>query len=218
MGGSGLNENVGKLKNKTFMNYDVTLELTRKKLIEAGDPQEMADKSGTTYLPEKQVFQVPFLGQEYLVSYPSGEVTLPGGVDVPVPHQIAIIHYLITAEGEPLRHKWISFKELPSGQIYISPFNNRVSKPLLQIFGQEPASLLKAAAAMGGKQESMGDASVTIPVFPMVSVTYLIWAGDEEFPASATVLFDESAPFYLPTEDYTVISSAIVFELKKKLQ
>ena len=135
--------------------------------------------------------------------------------EVPLDYQILILHYLSSAEGVPLKHQWISFKELPSGQIYINPFYNRAVRPLVKFFGQKPEALIKAGMALGGKEMDMGDASIQIPVFPMVNVAYIIWEGDDEFPASGNVLFDASAPNYLPTEDYAVLGGMIVFELKK---
>ncbi|MCL6560367.1 MAG: DUF3786 domain-containing protein, partial [Firmicutes bacterium] len=53
------------------------------------------------------------------------------------------------------------------------------------------------------------------PFFPLVPVTYVLWLGDDEFPASGTVLFDSTASTHLATEDYAFIAGMGVFELKK---
>lgn len=200
--------------NKSFMNLDLALEVAQKKLTKRR-PQEVIWQAAVKYDEIQKEFIVPFLGEEYHVKYPSGIVYHSLGEEVALVNQILILHYLNYAEGTPLHHKWISFKELPSGQIYINPFYNRAVRPLIRFFGNEPDFLIKAGLALGGKQENLGDASVTITVFPMVPVTYVIWRGDEELPPSGNVLFDESAPSYLPTEDYAVIGGMIVFELKK---
>ena len=86
---------------------------------------------------------------------------------------------------------------------------------MVKFFGQKPDALIKAGRALGGKEMDMGDASIQIPVFPMVNIAYIVWEGDDEFPASGNVLFDASAPNYLPTEDYAVQGGMIVFKLKK---
>lgn len=206
--------NNNKFKNKSFMNWDVTLQLAQKKFGEF-KPQNIAFRAGVKYLEREKEIIIPFLNGEYRVHYPSGEVYEAQGRELSIASKILILHYLNSAEGVPLKNQWISFKELPSGQIYINPFHNRAIRPLIKFFGEQPESLLKAGIALGGVKESFGDVSIRIPVFPMVPVIYVVWIGDEEFPASGNVLFDASAPNYLPTEDYAVLSGMVVFELKK---
>jgi hypothetical protein len=46
-------------------------------------------------------------------------------------------------------------------------------------------------------------------------VTFVLWGGDDEFPPSGNILFDSSAPQFLPTEDFAVLASLLVAELKR---
>jgi len=202
--------------NQSYMNWDVTLEIARGRLGDS-EPQNIARAAAVRYDAAAGEFVVPYLNQEHLVRYPSGEVYLPQGEEAPIVNKILILHYLEQAEGVPLHHKWISFKEIPGGQIYINPFYNRAIRPLIKLFGSDPQGLITAGSALGGKKESLGDASVVVPVFPMVPVAYVIWEGDEEFEPSGNILFDESAPHYLPLEDYAVIAGSAVFELRKQV-
>lgn len=203
-------------KNKTYLNMDVTLEMAQKEFAELAkdDPQHIAFRAGVGYLDEEDEFLVPFLNEEYRVRFPSGEV-YQQDKEVSLDKQILILHYLNSAEGVPLKHQWISFKELPSGQIYINPFHNRAIRPLVKYFGEQPEKLLKAGLALGGEKGDKGDASVIINIFPMVPIAYIIWLGDDEFPPAGNVLFDASASSYLPTEDYAVTGGMVVYELKK---
>ena len=61
-------------------------------------------------------------------------------------------------------------------------------------FGSNPKHLLEAGAELGGKAASHGDAAITIPTFPRLPVTVILWVGDLEFPARAQLLLDETAP------------------------
>jgi hypothetical protein len=212
----------GMFANKSYMNWDVTLEIAQRKLGEL-EPQHAASLAAVEYDAAGQEFTVPFINREYQVRYPSGEVCLPvpdgdpAQSEVQIATKILILHYLACAEGVPLHDKWISFKEIPGGQVYINPFYNRAIRPLIKIFGKDPQGLIAAGRALGGRKGDIGDASVVIPVFPMVPVAYVVWEGDEEFEPSGNILFDESAPSYLPLEDYAVIAGAVVFELRKQL-
>lgn len=201
-------------QNKGYMNWEATLELAQKVFSEK-KPYELACHVNVKYIESESEFILTFLNQEYRIKHPSGEVYRSGGEDVPIVNKILILHYLNSSKGIPVRNKWISFKELPSGQIYIDPFYNRAIRPLINIFGEKPEQMIKAGKILGGKEGGMGDASITIPAFPLVPVAYIIWRGDDEFPPSGNILFDESAPDHLPTEDYAVLASTIVFEMKK---
>lgn len=204
-------------KNKTYLNRDVTLELTKKdfqKNAADSEPQEIAMKAGVEYLEKESEFLVPCLNKEYRVRFPSGEICC-SDEEIQLDKQILILHYLNSAEGVPLKDQLISFKELPSGQIYINPFHGRAIRPLIKFFGERPEKFIKAGLALGGEKGDKGDVSVRINLFPRVPFLYVIWLGDDEFPASGNILLDASAPNYLPTEDYAVAGGMIVFELKK---
>lgn len=200
--------------NKGYMNLEATLELAQE-VFSKKKPLEVAHRLGVEYDEVKGEFILPFLNEEYRIKYPYGDVYRPGGRDVPLVNKILILHYLNSSKGVPLRNRWISFKELPFGQIYIDPFYNRAIRPLISFFGEKPECMIDAGRALGGREGEIGDVSVVIPAFPLVPVAYVIWKGDDEFPPSGNILFDESAPDHLPTEDYAVLASAIVFEMKR---
>ena len=84
---------------------------------------------------------------------------------------------------------------------------------MLSTFGQDLPLYAKAAAALGGEPLSLGDAAARFMAFPRVPVTHVLWGGDEEFPPEATILFDETIPGYLPTEDIAALAGASVYRL-----
>ena len=104
------------------------------------------------------------------------------------------------------------FKDLPGGNAYEGAFIHRVIQPVENSFGENPAKLVEAAKAIGGKQVDLGDVAVEIPAFEGVPIVYILW-GACEFPASATVLFDESASGFLPTEDLAVLAELTTYRL-----
>lgn len=116
-------------------------------------------------------------------------------------------HYLLTAGGQPVSGQVISFKEIPGGMIYLQPFNGRVLGGFKAIFGKNAGMLTKVGEKLGIGFAKYGDTAVTMNVLPRIPVTYVIWEGDEEFPANATVLFDATAQYYLPTEDLVVAAA-----------
>lgn len=203
--------------SKSYLNLDLTYQVAISK-IAGKDPVAMAENAGVAFDSETQKFTVPYLNEDYLVTYPEGAVELAGkNKEVPIAVKILILHYLATANGAPLQNKWISFKELPDGAIYIGPFTNRAINPMLKIFAEKQKELVELAQSLGGRVEILGDTSVTVNAFPNVPITYVIYSADEEFPASGNILFDGSASCYLPTEDYALLSSLVIYHLSSLL-
>ena len=205
-----------KTANKNH-NLDTTLRIAIEK-FQAKNPSEMSWKSKCSFSIEKQTFLVPFLGKDFNVLYPSGEITFynkPG--EVPIIWKILILHYLVRASGTPLTGISISYKELPGGDIYFEPFKKRTILPFLKTFSSNPQRLLEIAKSFGGVKSDKGDYSVTINVLPSIPITYVLWEGDDEFPPNATVLFDETAKEYLHTEDFAFVASFTVYEMAKMI-
>lgn len=180
------------------------------------NPTSMADKALVNYVKKGSYFIVPFLGKEYRVSYPDGEVVLyKQQGEVPQAFQIVLLHYLAKCSNRMPEGLKVAFGELPSGSIYVLPFNNRSIKPLVATFGANPQKIVVAGLSMGGWKENMGDAAVTVPILPKIPVTFVLWEGDDEFQPSGNILFDVSAPSHLHTEDYALLPGLAIWEMKK---
>jgi len=173
-------------------------------------PAEMARASGALFEPANGCFVMPFMGTEYRIGFPDGRFT----PSLPVQASILCLHYLTGATGAPLTGRWVSFRELPGGDIYTGPFAKRILRPLVDSFARRPDALSRAAVRLGGSLEEFGDVAVRIPVFPRLPLTYVLWLGDEEFEASGTVLFDESARDHLSTEDLVVAAGEGLAKLR----
>ena len=107
-------------------------------------------------------------------------------------------HYSIATQ-TPLQGKLVKFKDLPGGYAYEKAFVQRAVQPIAQVFGDKPGELVEAAKRLGGKRVDFGDVAVEVPALEGVPLVYILWAAGE-FPASASVLFDESASCFLDTE------------------
>ena len=196
------------------MNYAAAHQ---KALADFGQASFEAMAAGCGFPVEGKAFVVGFLGQEFRVEYPTGKFypePAPEG-ELPIFAQILVLHYLTNTAIRQEEGQLITYKELPGGNIYIQPFTNRAIRPLVQLFGDRPQELVEVARQIGGMPVKHGDAAVCIPAFPRIPVTLVVWGGDDEFPASGNILFDASAPSFLPTEDYAVLASFVVGTLKR---
>jgi hypothetical protein len=120
---------------------------------------------------------------------------------------------LNTAKGTPPTGRLITFRELPDGPVYFPTFTKRTVKPIAENFGKDPERLVRAAATLHGRQVDQGDTGVAFDAFPRVTVTFVLWKADEEFPADGNVLLDANINDYLPTEDITILCETIAWKL-----
>ncbi len=195
------------------LNYHSAYNMAREKLA-AGNVKDMALFSRCAFDEKGSRFEVPYFGDSLLVDFPGGEVYRAGGGEVSLTTAILVLHYLTGASGLPPKGKLISFKELPGGEIYLEPFSHRVVNRLVRFFGRNPGRFLAAGKKLGGTKREYGDASVTLWAFPLVPITFVLWEGDEEFGPSATVLYDQTAPEHLATEDLVVLAGDAVARLR----
>ncbi|RLG41618.1 MAG: hypothetical protein DRO05_03475 [Thermoproteota archaeon] len=137
------------------------------------------------------------------------------------PYEIKGIYCILYgyADSSPLRetNKLISFRQVPGGRFYYEPFAQRVLRPLERAFGPNPELLVEAGKVLGGVKSGYGDFSVKIYSLPLVPLTVVLYAGDEEFPPSANILYDSSVIDLLSTERIVMLSELTVSRLRHAL-
>lgn len=180
------------------------------------NPERMADSSGTEYDAKEKAIRIPYLNKAYKVFHPSGEIVAEEEpTDLALEEKALILQYLSQASGAPLAERWISYSELPNGMYHDRPFKVEAVAPLAKIFGGQPGKLLEVAQNFGGLELKVGDAGVVIPVLPRILVAIILWVGDEEFPASANMVFDAAVSKYLSTAALYVLGSSITRRLRE---
>ena len=200
------------LSEREKFNLGVALDKAVQELAQA-DPRVVCQKGAVTFNREQECYILPYLNRKYYVHRLSGEVKPLTGADVSIHHRVLFLHYLCHANGTPLTGEWITFKELPGGQIYIEPYQKRTIKPLLKYFGQRIEKFMELASSLGGEKASFGDASIIMRPLPRVPLGFIFWEGDEEFPPRANIIYDAAAKNYLPTEDYALLPGLIIWEM-----
>ena len=182
----------------------------------AADPARRAAQAGCGLSPGGVT--VPFFTRPHLVTHPGGDVSA-GGAPAHVAVSILLLHYLLRADGTPPTGEWLAFRELPDGMFYAPSFAQRAEATLAQAFGAGSGSrdglsrLRAAAAAAGGLPLELADAAFAFQALPRLTLAVLVWAGDDEFPAQASVVFDAAAGHYLPAEDLAVLGGLLARRL-----
>lgn len=203
---------------KYEQNNFITARKKARKKFKKISPQQLAANSGADFQAENNRLRLRLLTNDYFIDYPEGKIYFADKQkqDVKLKIQVFILHYLNKASGAQLEDKLISYREIPQGgNRYYATFKNRAIDPLVNKFGHQPEKLIEAGKQLEGAVANTGDYSITIPVFPKVPMTLVIWAGDDELPPSGNILLDKSIIAYLSAKDIYVAAAIAVNTLTK---
>jgi hypothetical protein len=127
-----------------------------------------------------------------------------------------LLYYLRISDGAPLADRWVSFRELPGGGFYHQAFQGYSGDRLARSLGNQEDLYIQAVRALGGMQltglSGLAYAFQPLPRFPLAA---LLWPGDEEFPARASILFDANACHYMIIDGCALLGSGLVSRLIK---
>ena len=178
-------------------------------------PEHIAAASGITWDAQAAEFRLRCLNQTYRITWPD-LIAYPAEADQPCAANLQglFLYYLTTADGTPLASRWIAFRELPDGWLYHQAFQGYTGDALVHTFGNELRAFALAAEHIGGRPEPVGDVGYAFDALPRIRLAVAYWAGDEEFPPHAQMLFDAAASHYLPTDGLAVLGHWLVHRLQ----
>jgi hypothetical protein len=207
------------------MPHDIHLDKLIKRIAElraglqTNDPRHLAARTGACPIEKgEQVgeFHLALWEQEVVLDYPTFVAhEAQNGAGLPDLLQTMLLYYFTTSDGAPPAGKWISFAELPNGRFYNQAFQGYSGKELARAFGENLTAFIEAATQLGGERLHFGDAAFAFQALPRVPLLVVYWLGDEDFPSTGQVLFDESASHYLPTDACAVLGSMLTQRLIK---
>ncbi|EGW39620.1 DUF3786 domain-containing protein [Desulfosporosinus sp. OT] len=182
-------------------------------------PEKIATQLNVTYSSETRQFVVTFFDSEYILDW--NDQTVYRKTDGQVPEimaSIIMLNYLAYARSpQETPKKWVSLKEIPNGGMLFYPaFHKNSILGLIKAFGHQSHQLLECAATMGGKPASFGSASAIFRAFPEIPLCVIIWEGDEDVRANATILFEPSVEHLLHMESVIGLGMYLASKLKKQ--
>ena len=176
------------------------------------DPRDLAWRCGAEF--QDGFLRIQFYGEPHIVTFPDLEVSVEATKKACALNRTAMfLYYLQTADGSPHKGKWVAFRDLPGGMFYHQAYQGYSGDRLAKVIDNRIGVFERAAKNLGGMKLDLGDAAFAFDALPRVRVAAVYYAGDEDFPATANVLFDESASHYLPTDALAGVGSALVDRL-----
>ena len=185
-------------------------------LFRSLDPREAADRTGAKW--DGKEFYVNLLGREFAISHPEYALrALDGGALPPLPTQTFLLRYLLESKNVAWRGEWKTFREMPWGEMYIQPYTGRVLTRAAYTFGFRLAAFKAACEKLGGLSLPHGDAGYELNFIGNYKMRILVWAGDDEFPPSAQVLYSDNFAAGFAAEDRVVAGDILITTIKANM-
>lgn len=183
-------------------------------LYSKADKAEIGNRLGVT--AKNGVFSVTLMGKTYTVTE-TAEITDEQGNAPALPVQTFLLRYLLEGKNVPALGNWKTFREMPWGELYIKPYTGRVLTRAAFTFGTRVASFCAAAEKMGAAPVNHGDAGYEFSLVGDYHIRLLVWAGDDEFPPSAQVLYSDNFEEGFAPEDRVVAGDILITAIKANM-
>ncbi len=163
-------------------------------------------------------FYVNLLGREYAISHPKVVIRpLDGGNLPPLPVQTFLLRYLLESKAVVWGGQWKTFREMPWGEMYITPYTGRVLTRAAFTFGFKLNAFRAACEKIGGNPVKHGDAGYEFNFIGNYKIQILMWEGDDEFPPSAQVLYSDNFAEGFAAEDRVVAGDILITTIKSNM-
>ncbi len=90
--------------------------------------------------------------------------------------------------------------------------------PWAHLFQDRPEDLRRACEALQGRPLSMGDICYGIELFDGLEMVLQLWLGDEEFPPSLRILWDENALMYIRYETMYFAKDLLLERIREQMK
>jgi hypothetical protein len=135
-----------------------------------------------------------------------------------ISEKMLILRYLCEGKYSEAAGKRLSYREIPWGEVYYRNFEGRCIKRLAFTFGDDIAAFRRTIEGIEGlcvEPLPQGDAGYRFEFMTGLYMSLLLWAGDDEFPPSAQILFDDNFTAAFTAEDIAVVGEVVIARLKK---
>lgn len=198
-------------------NLELSFRLALEELAKK-DIQRQCQLAGATYKlthSGEVLISLLLINEVYEIRYPQGEVTCRGNSrQVNLIKKAILLRYLNNAKEAGTEEELVGFNQLPAGSFYNPAFSQGVVKSFIAFFGEQPQKLNWAADKLGGVNIPFGDVGVRVPFLPKVSISFVLWKGDDEFSPDGKILFNSNITSYLSTEGIVIASEMLFNRLK----
>ena len=183
------------------------------------DPAEAARRCGILYEADRQRLILRFLYTDYALTWPEFSLHAKNGSFALENRaaQVLMLRYVLYGSLTKGTGAFLSFREMPWGEVYQRAFAGRCLNRAAMAFGTDLESFRRGLRNLPATELGQGDAACQIEVLPGYEVRLILWAGDDEFPPSCQMLFSDNFPLTFTAEDRAVVGDLVITAVKRML-
>ena len=173
------------------------------------DHEAVCRKLGITDYDEDSI-RLSYFGILHSVDRKTGKICCPGKPEYePGFDEIMTIYNLFyySIEGAVNSGEWIHFRDVKKAGVFEDAFERQVLKPFAEAFSGKTEEFEKAGKERGFQPLEYGDSSFQVPVFSCIPIRVIFWDGDDEFPATVTILYDKNVTQFVHPENVVMLGS-----------
>ncbi len=184
------------------------------------DPKEISERTGFFYDEEKKVFTVVFMGSTYEISFPDYKISHKEDekgvypLEEAMNAKIFMVRYLSEKAKTLSSGKFLTYREVPWGEVYFRQFQGRCLMRLAFSYGNKLEAFKKVMTAMGAKPLEQGDCAFELEFMEGFFIRLILWEGDDEFPPSSQILFSDNFAVTFAAEDLAVAGDICINIMK----
>ncbi len=175
------------------------------------DPEAASARCGAPF--DGSGFAFTLLGTPLRLTWPEGLVEAPEGAPRAAssnPTRILLLRYVCEGVFAPSTGRFLAYRELPWGAVYDANFSGRCSRRLAGTFSSDLEGFRRACLALGGREQTLPDASFDLDFLDGLTVRVALRDGDDEFPPTSQFLFSDNIVTAFTAEDAAVIGETVI--------
>ena len=186
------------------------------------NPEDISQRTGIPYDGETSSFTLRLMGVTCRITHPGYEVFHLDGegagwfpLEEKPNARILVLRFLTEGAAAPASGKFLTYREIPWGEVYFKQFQGRCIFRLAYGFGNKLEKFAAIMDKVGGTKLNFGDISYEFEFLNGLQLRMILWAGDDEFPPSAQILFSDNFPVaFVQGEDMAVVGDVSIDMLK----
>lgn len=199
-------------------NYRIQVQQAKQRFL-TYDQSVIIAKLKLSY--DEDYLYLPMLSQLHRISRTTGDVerqTPAGWTDANSHGEVMTLLDLL-CDSRPERFLSGRWKNMLSfGLMFHQNLLEGAKDPWAEKFQNDPEGFRRACLALGGTPLPQGDIAYAIELFDGLPIALQLWFGDDEFPPSLRLLWDENALMYIKYETMYFARGLLLKRLEERMQ
>ncbi|GAB6154141.1 DUF3786 domain-containing protein [Desulfosporosinus burensis] len=155
-------------------------------------------------------FTIESFGRTIEISYPEGQI-ISQGPNISFDARLLLLNYLSYAKNVPFSGQWVSYRDLPHGNVFYPNIKKNVIDPLGGFFANCDKDILRHSLIEAGFTLLLGKADIAAKGFfaPRIPILLHFWEGEEDIPSTCQILFDSTIRDQMHIEDSAALCGII---------